>query len=44
MNPNVTQGVLSPVARIGRRVAAVVAECNDAQTRLTSARNTPARF
>jgi hypothetical protein len=41
MNHNVTQG---PLARIGRRVAAIVAECNYAQTRLTSARNTPERF
>ena len=44
MNHNVTQGVLGPLARIGRRVAAIVAECNYAQTRLTSSRNTPARF
>jgi hypothetical protein len=44
MNTNVTQGVPGPLARIGRRLAAIVAECNDAQTRLTSARNTPARF
>jgi len=32
------------LARIGRRVAAIVAECNYAQTQLASARNTPARF
>jgi hypothetical protein len=44
MNTTVTQGVPGPLARIGRRLAAIVAECNDAQTRLTSARNTPARF
>ena len=44
MNTNVTQGVPGPLARIGRRLAAIVAECNDAQTRLTSARNTPAHF
>jgi hypothetical protein len=44
MNYNVTQGVRGPLARIGRRVAAIVAECNDAQTRLTSLRDTPARF
>jgi hypothetical protein len=44
MNHNVTQGVRGPLARIGRRVAAIVAECNDAQTRLTSLRDTPARF
>jgi len=44
MNHHVTQGVRGPLARIGRRVAAIVAECNYAQTRMTSARNTPARF
>jgi hypothetical protein len=44
MNHHVTQGVRSPLARIGRRVAAIVAECNYAQTRLTSLRDTPARF
>ena len=44
MNHNVTQGVLGPLARIGRRVAAIVAECNYAQTQLTSLRNTPSRF
>jgi hypothetical protein len=41
MNNNVTQGVL---ARVGRRVAAIVAECNYAQTRVSSLRNTPVRF
>jgi hypothetical protein len=44
MNHNVTQGVQGPLARIGRRIAAIVAECNYAQTRVTSLRNTPARF
>ena len=44
MNHNVTQGVRGPLARIGRRVAAIVAECNYAQTRMTSPRNTPERF
>jgi hypothetical protein len=44
MNNNVTQRVPGPLARIGRRVAAIVAECNYAQTRVTSVRNTPARF
>jgi hypothetical protein len=28
MNHNVTEGAGGPLARIGRRVAAVVAECN----------------
>jgi len=44
MNHNVTQGIRGPLARIGRRVAAIVAECNYAQARLTSLRNTPERF
>jgi hypothetical protein len=44
MNHNVTRGVPGALARIGRRVAAIVAECNYAQTRVTSLRNTPARF
>jgi hypothetical protein len=44
MNTTVTRGVPGSLARIGRRVAALVAECNYAQTRLTSARNTPAHF
>ena len=41
MNHNVT---LSPLARFGRRVAAIVAECNYAQTQVTSLRNTSARI
>lgn len=44
MNHNVTQSVQSPLARIGRRVAAIVAECNYAQTRMASLRNSPERF
>lgn len=44
MNRNVTQDVQGPLARIRQRVAAFVAECNYAQTRLTSPRNTPARY
>ena len=44
MNHHVTQGVRGPLARVGRRVAAIVAECNYSQTRLTSLRDTPARF
>ena len=44
MNHNVTRGVRGPLARIGRRVAAIVAECNYAETRLVSVRDTPARF
>ncbi len=44
MNHNVRQGRRGPLARIGRRVAAIVAECNYARTQLTSLRNTPERF
>jgi len=44
MSHHVTRDVRGPLARIGRRVAAIVAECNYAQTRLTSSQNTPARF
>jgi hypothetical protein len=44
MNHNVTRGARGPLARIGRRVAAIVAECNYAQTRVTSLKNIPARF
>jgi hypothetical protein len=34
----------SPLARITRRVAAIVAECNYAQNRMTSLQNTSGRF
>ena len=44
MNHNVTRGVRGPRARIGRRVAAIVAEGNYAQTRVGSARNTPEAY
>jgi hypothetical protein len=44
MNTNVKQSVRSPLASIGRRVAALVAECNYAQTQLGSLRNTPSHF
>ena len=44
MNHSVRQGAPGPLARIGRRIAAIVAECNYAQTRLTSLQDTPARF
>jgi hypothetical protein len=36
--------VPGPLARIGRRIAAIVAECNYAQTRVSSLRHTPERF
>ena len=41
MNRNVTQGAAGPMARIGRRVAAIVAECNYAATRMSNSRSTP---
>ena len=44
MNHNVTQDVRGPLARFGRRVAAIVAECNYAQNQLTSSQNTPEHF
>jgi hypothetical protein len=44
MNHNATQGVRGPLARIGRRVAAIITECNYAQTRVASLRNTPERY
>ena len=44
MNHHETQGIRGPLARIGRLVAAIVAECNYAQTRVTSLRDTSARF
>jgi hypothetical protein len=43
MNHNMRQAVQGPLARVGRRVAAIIAECNYAQTRLSSLRDTPAR-
>ena len=44
MNHNVTQGVQSLLGRIVRHVAALAADCNYAQTRMNSLRNTPPRF
>ena len=44
MNHTVTQGAGGRLARIGRRVAAIVAECNYAATRVTILRNTPSLF
>jgi hypothetical protein len=44
MNQHVTQNIRGPLARFGRRVAAIVAECNYAQTRVASPRNTPEHF
>jgi len=44
MNHNLTQGIPGPLARIGRRIAAIVAECNYAQTRLIDPQHTAAHF
>jgi hypothetical protein len=44
MSHNTAQHAEGRLARIGHRVAAIVAECNYAQTRLTSLRNTPATY
>ena len=44
MNHNLTQGVPGRLARISRRVAAIVAECSYAQYRLTSLQDTPVHF
>lgn len=44
MNHTGTRGARGSLARIGRRVAAIVAECNYAQSRVISLRNTPDRF
>jgi hypothetical protein len=38
MNHNVKPDAGTPLARIGRRIAAFVAECNYIQTRMTSLR------
>ena len=43
MNHHMTHRARGPLARIGRRVAAIVAECNYAQAQLVGARNTSAR-
>jgi hypothetical protein len=44
MNHNLTKSVPGSLARISRRVAAIVAECSYAQYRLTSLKDTPAHF
>jgi hypothetical protein len=44
MSHNVTHGARNPLAQIGRRIAAIIAECNYAQARLDSLRNAPARI
>jgi hypothetical protein len=44
MNRNVTQSAQSPLARVGRRIAAIIAECNYADLRTSSLRDTPAAY
>jgi hypothetical protein len=44
MNRNLTHDVQGPLARIRQRVAAFVAECNYAQTRLASPQRTPEHY
>jgi hypothetical protein len=44
MNHTVKQGIQGQLARIGRRVAGIVTECNYAQTRVSSLRNTPSMY
>lgn len=44
MSRNMTQGSRGLLARISRRVAAIVAECNYAQARVASLQHTPERF
>jgi hypothetical protein len=44
MSHNMTQHGQGRLARIAHRVAAIVAECNYAQTRLASLRNAPGAY
>jgi hypothetical protein len=44
MNRNMTHDVQGPLARIRRRVAAFVSECNYAQSRIASPQHTPEHF
>jgi hypothetical protein len=44
MNHNATRSARTRLARLGRRITAIVAECNYAQTRVTSLRNTPSAY
>jgi hypothetical protein len=41
MSSTVTPG---PLARIGRRIVAIIADCNYVQDRMTSLQHTPERF
>jgi len=44
MNQHVTQDRQGAMARFGRRVVALVTECNYAQNRLSNAQHTPERY
>jgi len=44
MNHNRKHGIRGLLVRIGRPVAAAVIECNCAQTRVSSLRNTPSMY
>jgi hypothetical protein len=44
MSYTTKHGGPGPLARMGRRVAAIVAECNYAETRLVSLRDTPSAY
>jgi hypothetical protein len=44
MNRHTTQTTHSPLARFGRRFAAIVSEMNRAGNHLASAQHTPERF
>ena len=44
MNQQMRQTRRGQATRIGRRLAAIIAECNYASTQLSSLRHTPERF
>jgi hypothetical protein len=44
MNRTMAQSTQGPLARFGRRVAAIVAELNYAQNRVASAQHTPEHY
>jgi hypothetical protein len=44
MNTTATQNTRGPLARFGRRIAAIVAECNTAGNHLASPQHTPERY
>jgi hypothetical protein len=44
MNTTATHSTRGPLARFGRRIAAIVAECNAAGNRLASSQHTPEHY